>query len=350
MYALQLTGPDQWQLIEMDRPVPRENELLIRVHRVGICGTDIEMLKGTMPYFRLGWTRYPVILGHEWSGTVVEMGSAVENFEMGDRVTGDVSIGCGDCEPCMRGFYNLCDVKQEVGLCRGKDGAFAQYLTMPARHCYTLPEGVSLDAGVLVEPAATVVKAIRKAGLEPGATALVTGDGPIGLLAVQAALADGAGWVALAGTESKKLSLGANLGAHLKVDVTRQDLRETILDQTRGRGVDFAIEASGNGVALASCMDCVRQGGTVSVVGLYEQPVEKLDMGLAVARDLNLICSIASPNTFVQTLRLMALGKIEVEPLVTHVLPLEESGRAFEIQQTAPEDRIKIHLEPPRDD
>jgi 2-desacetyl-2-hydroxyethyl bacteriochlorophyllide A dehydrogenase len=350
VYAVQLTGPGQWSLIETDRPVPREDELLIRVHRVGICGTDIEMLKGTMPYFRLGWTKYPVVLGHEWSGTVADTGSAVEKFERGDRVTGDVTIGCGTCEPCMNGSYNLCVIKQEVGLCRGKDGAFAQYLTMPARHCYSLPEDVSLDAGALVEPAATVVKAIRKAGMEPGALALITGDGPIGLLAAQAALAYGAGWVVLAGTEPTKLELGKKLGVHRTVDVTRENLHEVVMDETRARGVDLALEASGNGQALNACMDCARQGGTVSVVGLYEEPIEKLDMGLAVARDLSLICSIASPNTFTQTLRMMATGKIQVEPLVTHVLSLEEAGRAFEIQQTAPTERIKIHLEPPFDE
>ena len=347
MFALRLSGPQACEFVETERPRPADDEVLIRVHRVGICGTDVEMLRGTMPYFRLGWTQYPVILGHEWSGTIVEAGTAVDRFTAGDRVTGDVSIGCGRCEPCMRGLYNLCEVKQEVGLCRGKDGAFAQYLTMPARHCYALPEGVSLDAGALVEPAATVVKAIRKAGMEPGVTALITGDGPIGLLAVQAALAHGAGWVVLAGTEPSKLKLGRELGAHVVVDVRKEDLKEVVMDNTANRGVDLAVEASGNGQALSSCMDCTRMGGTVSVVGIYEEPIAQLDMGMAVVRDLNLICSVASPNSFEQTLRLMALGKIDGEPLVTHVLPLAEAGKAFEIQQTAVEERIKIHLEPP---
>lgn len=350
MFAVQLTGPGQYRLVETERPAVAEDELLIRVRRVGICGTDIEMLDGTMPYFRLGWTQYPVVLGHEWSGTVAETGSAVEGFAAGDRITGDVSIGCGRCEACLKGYYNLCDIKQEVGLCRGKDGAFAQYLAMPARHCYILPEEVSLDQGALVEPAATVVKAIRKAGMEPGATVLVTGDGPIGLLAMQAALAYGAGWVALAGTQAAKLGLAEKLGADATVNVLEEDTVEAVMDRTRGRGVDLAIEASGNGEALNQCMGCVRQGGTVSVVGIYETPIERLDMGLAVVRDLSLVCSVASPNTFRQTLRLMAAGKLVVEPLVTHVLPLEEAGQAFHIQRQAPQERIKIHLEPPADE
>lgn len=347
MHVFRLTGPNEHEFVETDRPNPKEEDLLIRVHRVGICGTDVEMLRGTMPYFKLGWTNYPVILGHEWSGTVAEMGSAVSDFKVGDRVTGDVSIGCGQCVNCMRGYYNLCVTKQEVGLCRGKDGAFAQFLTMPARHSYVLPEGVDLDDGALVEPAATVIKAVRKVGFEPGATVLVTGDGPIGLLALQAAIAYGAGWVAMSGASLPKLELAKKLGAHAVIDVTQDDVVAFVNDHTKGLGVDFSIEASGHNGALENCMQATRMGGTISVVGIYEHPMEKLDMGIAVVRDLTLCCSVASPNAFEQTLRLMANGKIQAKPLITKVLDLEEAPKAFEIQQTQPDERIKIHLVPP---
>lgn len=346
MYAFELTGPNEFQYVEKDRPSPGDDELLIRVHRVGICGTDVEMLRGTMPYFRLGWAHYPVILGHEWSGTVVEVGTAVSTFETGDQVTGDVSIGCGRCVNCMRGFYNLCTVKQEVGLCRGKDGAFAQFLAMPERHCYRIPEGVSLDDAALVEPSATVVKAVRKVGFEPGATVYVAGDGPIGLLAMQAAKACGAGWVVIGGTCPSKLELARKLGADASVDVRNENLDTFILDQTGGLGVDYAIEASGHNEALLDCIRVTRQGGTISVVGIYEHPIDGLDMGMAVVKDLSLCCSVASPNAFEPTMRLMAAGKIQVAPLVTHVLNLEEAPEAFEIQQSKPETRIKIHLRP----
>jgi 2-desacetyl-2-hydroxyethyl bacteriochlorophyllide A dehydrogenase len=346
MFAFQLTGPERGRYTEVERPRPREDELLIRVHRVGLCGTDVEMLHGTMPYFRLGWAQYPVILGHEWSGTVVETGSAVSEFTVGDRVTGDVTIGCGHCVNCMRGLYNLCVTKQEVGLCRGKDGAFAQYLTMPARHCYRLPQSVDLDDGAFVEPAATVVKAIRKVGFEPGATVLVTGDGPIGLLAAQAAAAWGGGWVLVRGASPSNLALAKRLGVNAVLDVMKDDPVAFIQDHTGGLGVDYAIEASGHNRAFEHCLAATRQGGTISVVGIYERPIEKLDMGMAVVRDLTICCSVASPNAFEQTLRLMAAGKIQTKPLVTHVLELAEATKAFEIQQTQPEQRIKIHLRP----
>jgi 2-desacetyl-2-hydroxyethyl bacteriochlorophyllide A dehydrogenase len=347
MYAWQLTGPGKFHFGEIARPRPSEQELLIRVHRVGMCGTDVEMLHGSMPYFRLGWARYPVVLGHEWSGTVVEVGTAVEHFAVGDRVTGDVTIGCGKCPPCLRGQYNLCVVKQEVGLCRGKDGAFSQYLTMPARHCYRLPDPVSLDDGALVEPAATVVKAVCKANFEPGATVLVTGDGPIGLLGVQVALAHGAGWVVLSGTDDKKLALGKQFGVHDVVNVTRDDVTAFILDHTCGMGVDYALEASGNGAALKTTLDATRQGGTISVVGIYERPIDGIDLGMAVVKDLSLCCSVASPNAFEQTLRLMSTGRLVVSPLVTHILPLEAAGDAFAMQEDQNSQRVKIHLTPP---
>lgn len=347
MHAFQLTGPGQYRFTEMPRPRLFERELLIRVHRVGLCGTDVEMLHGSMPYFRLGWAHYPVVLGHEWSGTVVEVGTAVEDFAVGDRVTGDVTIGCGSCPPCLRGQYNLCVVKQEVGLCRGKDGAFAQYLTMPARHCYRLPEGVSLDDGALVEPAATVVKAVCKANFEPGATVLVTGDGPIGLLAVQVALAHGAGWVVLSGADDRKLALGRQFGVHAAVNAMQEDVAAFVLDQTRGMGVDYALEASGSGAALKTTLEATRQGGTISVVGIYERPIDGIDLGMAVVKDLNLCCSVASPNSFEQTLRLMNAGRLVVSPLVTHVLPLEEAAEAFAMQENPKSQRVKIHLVPP---
>ena len=140
MFALQLTGQNKYKYLEMDRPSSTEYEVLIKVHRVGICGSDIEMLHGTMPYFEMGWTSFPAILGHEWSGTVVEVCSTVSSLVTGDRVSGDVSIGCGQCQPCMQGLYSPCDMRQEVGLSRGKQGAFADFLTMPAKHCLKLPK------------------------------------------------------------------------------------------------------------------------------------------------------------------------------------------------------------------
>jgi 2-desacetyl-2-hydroxyethyl bacteriochlorophyllide A dehydrogenase len=320
--------------------------VLIQVQRVGICGTDVEMFHGTMAYFKMGWTQYPITLGHEWSGVIVDRGPGVTDLSIGDRVTGDVTIGCHRCENCKRGAYNLCFSKAEVGLCRGKDGAFAEYITMPAIHAYKVPDSLSFEEAAFVEPAATVVKAIRKAQFEPGAICVILGDGPIGLLAAQAADACGAGKVIVTGTVDRKLDLARQLGADVTVNVRTQNLKAAIDDATGGIGADFVMEASGNVAAVQQAVDITRMGGTISIVGLHETPVLQLDMGNIVVRDLSLITSVASPNAFTQTLRLMEKGKTKVRPLISHEFSLSDASRALEVQESRPADRIKIQLQP----
>jgi len=141
--------------------------------------------------------------------------------------------------------------------------------------------------------------------------------------------------------------MARTLGADAVVDVRETDVVTFVNDHTRGLGVDYAVEASGHPAALEHCLQATRQGGSISVVGIYEQPIEKLDIGMAVVRDLTLCCSVASPNTFEQTLRLIASGKMQVKPLVTQVFALAEAAKALEVQQTGADRRIKIHIEPP---
>ncbi len=346
MKAARLTGPNTIEYMDVDDPTPAPDEVLVRVHRSAVCGTDAEMFRGTMPYFKMGWTRYPITLGHEWAGEVVDRGNEVTEFSIGDRVTGDVTIGCARCDNCKRGLYSLCVQKAEVGLCRGKDGAYAQYLTMPARHTYALPKGSSFEEGAFTEPAATVVRAIRKAQFEPGAICVVQGDGPIGLLGLQAVNACGAGLSILSGTIDEKLALGKKLGADVIVNVCKEDLAEVVRQHTDDAGADFVMEASGSVEAVQQAVDVVRMGGTISVVGIHEVPVPNLDMGNIVVRDIDLVTSVASPNAFKQTLRLMEKRTIDVRPLISHEFPLSAAAEAIDVQQNRAAERMKIHLLP----
>lgn len=346
MKAARLLGPSQIRCLDVDPPRPADDEVLVEVRNCGICGTDLEMYLGTMPYFAMGWTRYPITLGHEWAGVVVDRGRGVSSLSVGDRVTGDVTIGCMNCDNCKRGLYNLCFGKIEVGLCRGKDGAYAEYLTMPMRHTYRLPDEVSFEEAAMTEPAATVVKAIRKAPFEPGATCVILGDGPIGLLGLQAASACGAGRTILTGTIDEKLDLGRRTGADVVINVTREDAKQRVLDLTDGVGADWIMEASGNVQAVQQAIDMARMGGTICIVGIHDRPVPNLDLGNVVVRDLNLVTSVASPNIFEQTLRLMARRKIDVRPLVSHRFGLAEAAEAMEVQRTRLRERCKIMLSP----
>lgn len=346
MEAVSLVEKRKFDYVSVRTPVPAENEVLIRIKAVGICYTDVEMFNGTQPYFAMGLAHFPVILGHEWSGEIVEAGRNVTRFRTGDRVTGDVSIGCGQCRFCMTGFYNLCTIKQEVGLCRGKDGAFAQFLTMPERHVYLLPTCVSYEEGAGVEPAATAVKAISKAGLSAGDTVLVSGDGTIGLLAVQAARAFGAGNVIVSGSSQMKLKLALELGADVAVDVTKDSAIDVCKDETGGLGVDFAIEAAGQIPALRDCIKAVRMGGKLCVIGVYEQPYPDFPAAELVVRDITLYGSIASPNAFPATLGLFENGRIRTRPLITHEFKLSQASEAIGLMEDKSTERIKILLRP----
>ncbi|MCW8130271.1 MAG: alcohol dehydrogenase catalytic domain-containing protein [Planctomycetota bacterium] len=346
MKAVRLTGPRSLAYADVPEPVPSPGEALVRVKAAGVCFTDVEMFRGTQPYFAMGLAHYPLTLGHEWSGEVAAVGAGVEDFRPGDRVTGDVSLGCARCRFCLAGQYNLCVVKQEVGLCRGKDGAFAEYLTMPARHLYRLPDALSYEEGAGVEPAATCVKGIHKAGLRAGDAVLVAGDGTIGLLGVQAARAAGAGLVIATGTDERKLALSRQLGADRVVDVRREKAAEAAREATGGYGVDLAIECSGRIPALRDCIQAARMGGTICVLGVYEKAFPDFPAAEIVVRDLTLVGSVASPNAFVETLRFMEQGRIRVAPLVTHTLPLAEAARAFELMEDPASGRIKILLQP----
>lgn len=346
MNAVSLVAKRKFDCVSIQTPAPADNEVLIRVKAVGICYTDVEMFNGTQPYFAMGLAHFPVILGHEWSGEIVETGRDAKRFCVGERVTGDVSIGCGQCRFCMTGSYNLCVVKQEVGLCRGKDGAFAEFLTMPERHVYALPKSVSYEEGAGVEPAATCVKAISKAGLSPGDSVLVTGDGTIGLLAVQAAKAFGAGLVIVSGNTQMKLKLARELGADIAVDVSKDNAVDVCKDATGGLGVDFAIEAAGQIPALRDCIRCVRMGGKLCVIGVYETPYPDFPAAELVVRDITFYGSIASPNAFPGTLRFLERGSIRTRPLITHEFKLSDARQAFEVMEQRSAERIKVLLRP----
>ncbi|MBI3830958.1 MAG: alcohol dehydrogenase catalytic domain-containing protein [Planctomycetes bacterium] len=346
MKAARLTSKRSIEFTEVPTPEPAPGEVLIRVKAAGVCYTDVEMFNGTQPYFAMGLAHYPLILGHEWSGEIAALGVGVNAFKPGERVTGDVSLGCTRCRFCLAGQYNLCVVKQEVGLCRGKDGAFAEFLTMPARHVYRLPDDLSYEEGAGVEPAATCVKGIHKTGLNAGDAVLVAGDGTIGLLGIQAAKAAGAGLVIATGTDEKKLALALELGADVAVDVRKQMPAEAARAATSGFGVDLALECSGRIPALRDCIESVRMGGRLCVIGVYEKSYPDFPATDLVVRDISFVGSVASPNAFPQTLRFMRQGRIRLAPLVTHTLPLAEVARAFEIMENPASGRIKILLKP----
>ena len=345
MKAIRFMRPEEIEYSEIPKPVPKDDEILAEIAYAGFCATDIELLTGEMVHIKNGNTKYPIIPGHEWSGTVVEVGKNVRDFRVGDRVTSDVSLGCGECDECRKGHYNLCPNREVIGSYRNRQGVFAQYVAVPQRHAYKIPDGLSLEEAALAEPAATAAYAVAKARIPAGAQVLVIGDGPIGQLAAQLANIQGASRVILAGSWDEKLAVAKECGVAETINYHREDVAARARELTDG-GPEIVIETSGSNSALTSAVQALKPTGRIVAVSWYNGAMVDVPMNTLIVKDAELIGSLASPNSFIPVLRYMAEGKLKVKPLITHVRPLEELEDVVKMVRAKKEMRIKILLKP----
>lgn len=346
MKAIQFTNPEAIQFADIPVPEIKEDEVLAKVAYAGFCGTDIDLLTGDMVHIKNGFTTYPLVPGHEWSGVIEKAGKNVSGFAPGDKVTSDVSLGCGTCEYCRKGSYNLCPNREVVGSYRNRQGVFAEYVAVPARHLYKIPEGVSLEEAALAEPAGTAAYAVRRANIAMGSRVLVIGDGPIGQLAAQFARLNGAVKVLMAGSWDEKLAVAKATGTDEVMNYHHEDIVGRSRELTDGLGPDVIIETSGNKTALNQAILALRPGGNIVLISWYSDVEVAVQMNNAIAKDCNLIGALASPNTFDAVLAYMASGKIQVKPLITHVEPLEKFEDMVKMVRAKKECRIKILLKP----
>ena len=324
---------------EMPEPFPGEGEVKVEVKYCGICGTDIHI------YHDHYKSNPPVIMGHEWSGQVVEIGPGVESIKVGDRVTGiPAAYTCGRCRYCLEGHVFLCEERLSFG--SGLNGAFAKYAIVLEKNIRHLPDNVSCKAGALSEPLACCVKAvIFLTGVSAGDVVLITGPGPIGLLAAQVAKAEG-GYVVLAGTsvDKERLEFGKELGVDLTLNVETDDVDAALKDLTQGYGADVVLECAGAPAATRLGIDVIRKEGKFTQIGLHDHPFE-FDFLKILIKELRVVGSFASSlESWDRTMTLFRQGKIQTEPLVSDVLPLSEWEKGFE--KINKRDGLKILLEP----
>ena len=346
MKALIFTEPNKFSYDEVQTPSIKSDEVLIRIKRVGICGSDLELLSGDMPHIKNGFTTYPLIPGHEWSGEIVKLGSGVKGFIVGDRVVGDVSIGCGCCDYCREGKFNLCPNRVVVGSYRNKDGAYAEYINMPYRHVYKIPDNISYEEAALIEPAATSYYGVQRGRVSFGETVLVIGDGSIGLLAAQCAKAAGASKVLLVGSWDEKLNIGKELGASDTFNYHNGSISSWVKSITAGVGVDVVIESSGSTSTVDECLYSLKPGGRIVLLSLYRKYSFETRINDIVIKDCDVIGVLASRNTFRPTLAMMGNGTIKAKPLITHQFKLKDFSEALKVITDRTECRIKILLEP----
>lgn len=346
MKAVRFMEPEIFEVSDVPIPEINDEEVLVRIKAAGICATDLDLLTGDMPHIKNGFTKYPLIPGHEWSGEIEKVGSKVVGFKKGDRVTSDVSIGCGKCNFCKNGRYNLCPNRVVVGSYRNKDGAYSEYITIPYKNLFKLPDNISFEEGALAEPAATAAYGVTKTGIGFGDNVLIFGDGPIGQLAMQCAKIAGASKVFQVGSWDEKLKIAKDTGADYTMNYHRDDIVNITKELTDGEGVDVIIETSGNSKAFNQAIQALKPGGKIGLLSFYGEWEMKAQINSAIVKDCEIVCALASPNSFKPVLSLMESGRINVKPLITHKFALERFSDALELIRARKEYRIKILIIP----
>ena len=328
---------------------PGPGEVKIKVHQTGICGSDLHeydvgpIFIPTEERHPLTGKKAPLILGHEFSGEVVEIGEGVETVNVGDRVAPDAAQHCGECYMCKVNRYSLCEKLAFTGLMA--DGAFAEYVNVPAYTCFKLLPELSNEAGALVEPIAVGIHAIRQGKVLEGDTVAVVGAGTIGLVTIQAARAAGAKKVFSIEIAKDRKKFAKELGA-IVLDPKETEVAAEIQAQTDGQGVDVAIECIGKAETVNTCIQCTKRGGKTVVVGIFEKPGE-VNYNDLVFQEKEVVGSLAYCGEFDTAIALLADGRIKAEPLITGKIKLDEIiEKGFEELLTNRESNIKILVAP----
>ena len=336
MKALSLQEYKRLEVIDAPRPEVGPDDVLVRVRACGICGSDVHGYDGST-----GRRIPPLIMGHEAAGVVAAVGANVADFREGDRVTFDSTISCGACDYCRRGRINLCDQRRVLGVsCEEyrRPGAFAEYVAVPARVVYRLPDALSFEEAAMVEAVSVAVHAVNRTPVALGDTAVVVGAGMIGLLTVQALRVAGCGRVFAVDIDDSRLALARQLGADDAFNSTTWNAAAEIR-------ADIAIEAVGSGPALQTAVAALRKGGALTLIGNVT-PSVPLPLQAVVTRELTLIGTCASNHEYPACMELMTRGAIRVKPLLSVTAPLEDGQKWFDRLYAREPNLMKVVLQP----
>lgn len=343
MNALLLTEYKKLELVEMPEPEIGPDDLLIRVRACGICGSDVHGYDGST-----GRRRPPLIMGHEASGEVSRVGTAVRGFKPGDRVTFDSTVYCGKCFFCSRGDVNLCDDRQVVGVAPveyRRHGAFAEFVSVPQHIVYKLPDSFPYEHAALIEAVSIGVHAVSITPVKLGDTAVMVGVGMIGSVTLQAAKAAGCTRIIAVDVDDIKLERAKSIGATDTINSKHVDVKQAVLEMTGGRGADVAFESVGYTASVVAAIQAVRKGGAVTLVGNLSPNIE-IPLQYVVTREIRLQGSCASCGEYPQCIDLMAKGIIQVAPLISAVAPLTDGPAWFERLYNHEPNLMKVVLQP----
>ncbi|HEU5140529.1 MAG TPA: NAD(P)-dependent alcohol dehydrogenase [Bacillales bacterium] len=331
------------ELKELDVPEVRDDEVLVKVIAVGVCGSDVHYYE----HGRIGpyVVEEPIILGHECSGIVVDTGKDVSRFVKGDRVAVEPGVTCGRCEYCKIGRYNLCP-KVEFLATPPVDGAFVQYIRHREDFLYPIPDHLSFETALLNEPFSVGIHAAKRADLHPGSSVAIMGMGPVGLMAVAAAKAFGATNIIVADLEENRLEAGKKLGASHAIHIRKEDPGQRIKELTSNRGVDVAFETAGHPAALKSALSSVKRGGKLAIVGLPPQDEVGVNVPLISSYEIDIYGVFRYANTYPEGIEFLSSDLIDADFLITDRYALQDTKQALEQARTNKSESLKVIVYP----
>ena len=327
-------------------PVPEvksDLDVKIRIKAVGVCGSDIHFYReGRIGDFVV---KEPIILGHESSGEVLEVGNAVTHIKPGDNVVIEPGYPDRTCQFCKTGKYNLCATVPFMAT-PPTDGAFCQYVVWPGDFVYKVPDNVSFEEASLVEPLAVGLQATKRAHIHPGMRVAIVGAGPIGLTTLLAAMAHGATTTFISDIYPMRLGLAAKLGATHTINAKDTDQVQAVLDVTHGEGCDVVLETAGTPETVRKSMAMVKRGGVVTLVGMSAQVEFSVPMMDIIMREYDVRGVFRYANCHPVAVALLASGRIDVKPLITHEFPLAQAKEALDFSDTRKDVAVKVIVKP----
>jgi L-iditol 2-dehydrogenase len=327
MKAAVLTGLKKIELKEIEIPNPKDDEVLIRLRAVGLCGSDVHYYEhGKIGKYTV---EKPIILGHEASGEIVKVGRNVPGLKVSQRVSIEPGATCGECEHCKEGRYNLCS-NVEFLATPPYDGVFCEYVAMRADLVFPIPDSMSYETAALVEPFSVGLHAIRRGGLQPNETVIIMGMGPIGLLTAAAAKLAGAKTIIGVDLEQNRLEASKSMGATYTINLREDRLEEKVNEYTNGIGADIAIETAGSPKAVQGAIASVRRGGRVVIVGLPPQEEIPVNISYVVDNEIDIKGVFRYHHTYPTAIEMLSKKAVDIEKIITNKYKLSDTSKAFE--------------------
>lgn len=333
-----MTAPHEIEFREVPVPEPKEKQILVKIMKIGICGSDIHVYHGTHPF-----TSYPVTQGHEVSAKVVKLGSGVTGFEVGQKVTIEPQVFCGECHPCRHGKYNLCEELKVMGF--QTTGTASEYFAVDASKVTPLPENLTYNEGAMIEPLAVTVHAAKRFQELKGAKVAILGCGPIGILLAQSCKALGAAQVMITDISDYRLALAKECGVDFAVNTKEKDFGEALVEAFGKDKADVIYDCAGNDITMGQAIKYARKGSVIILVAVFGK-LATVDLAVLNDHELDLNTTMMYRHEdYVDAIRLVSEGKIHLKPLMSRHFAFQDYLKAYEYIDANRETTMKVLID-----